>query len=75
MDFLDHGLQSTLVVGQSKNLFNFPIVQRQMQEVFSTDDTLKDFTLNRFWFEEDKVFVNFSVRTRVGEVLELTTQI
>lgn len=75
LDFLNHGLQSSLLVGQSKNLFNFPVVQRQLQETFATDDTLKDFTLDKFWFEEDRVFISFSVRTRVGEVLELTTQI
>ena len=75
LDFLDHGLQASLVIGQSKSLFNFPVVERQMQDIFKNDDTLKDFRLTGYEIKEDNVFINFTVTTRLDEVRQLETQI
>lgn len=75
LDFLDHGLQTSLIVGQSKSLFNYPIVERQLQETFKNDDSLKNFTLTSFRFDQDNVFVEFTVETRLGEVLQLTANL
>ena len=75
LDFLEHGLQSSLIVGQSKSLFNFPVVERQMKETFKNDDSLKDFTLTGFRFEEDCVYVDFVVTSRLDEVKEIELEL
>lgn len=75
LDFLSHGLQTSLIVGQSRNLFNFPVIERQMKETFKNDDTLKNFTLTGYRFDQDNVFIEFTVQTRLGEVRQLELNI
>lgn len=75
LDFLDHGLQAALIVGQTKSLFNFPVVERQLQETFKADDTLKNFTLTKFEFDQDNVLVEFTIETRLNETMQLTAQL
>lgn len=74
-DFPDHGLQSSLAVGQSRSLMNFPVINRQMTETFSNDDTLKNFQMIKLYFEQDNLFIDFEVTTRLGEIQKLTMQI
>lgn len=73
LDFLNHGLQSNLIVGQNKSLFNFPIVERQMQDTFANDDTLKNFRLTQFRFEQDSIYIEFEVENRLNEVMQLNS--
>lgn len=72
LDFLNNGLQSNLIVGQNKSLFNFPIVERQMQDTFRNDDTLKNFVLKQFKFQEDNVYIEFQIENRLNEIMELS---
>ncbi len=75
LDFLSHGLQGSLVIGQNRSLLNFPLVNRQLTDTFKNDDTLKNFNLTKFYFEEDNLFVDFEVSNRLGEVQQLTIQL
>lgn len=75
LDFIDHGLQAALIIGQSKSVLNFPIVERQLQETFRNDDTLKNFTMTDFKFDQDNVLVQFTIETRLNEVLQLTAEL
>lgn len=74
-DFPTHGLQSSVVVGGSRAGMNFPMIQRQMSETFATDDSLKNFTITSMNFDQDNLYVNFSVANRLGETQELTVQV
>lgn len=68
----NNGLQSNLVVGSNRALFNFPIIVRQMSQTFSNDDTLKNFKINSIDRKEDNLLIDFVVQTRLGEVISDT---
>lgn len=67
-DFPELGLQSTVIVGSNRALMNFPIINRQLIETFSSDDTLKQFTVLLLKTVEDNVSIDFEVFTRLNEV-------
>jgi hypothetical protein len=64
------GLQSTLVAGSNKAVFNFPIIVRQMSQTFAKDDTLKNFTINDIKIDQDNLFLTYSVQTRLDETIQ-----
>lgn len=74
-DFPNRGLQSALIVGQSKSLMNFPVIVRQLTENFENDDTLKNFTVEQIYIDQDNLFIDFSVQNRLNEVMEVTGQL
>lgn len=68
----NNGLQSNLVAGSNRALFNFPVIIRQMSQTFANDDTLKDFKINSIQRDQDNIFIDFVVYNRVGEVISQT---
>lgn len=62
------GLQSTLVVGSNRAMFNFPVIIRQMNETFAGDDTLKNFNINGISADQDNLKIEYSVHSRLDEV-------
>lgn len=74
-DYPELGLQSQLMVGSNRTSLNFPIIERDLRNVFSTDDTLKDFQLTSLTKDQDNVLIDFQVYTRLNELQELTTTI
>jgi len=73
VDFLNHGLQGSLVIGQNRSLLNFPVLNRQLVETFKNDDTLKNFNLTKMYFVEDNLYIDFEISSRLDEVQQLTT--
>lgn len=69
-DYPDEGLQSSVIVGGNRAVLNFPIIIRQMTETFNTDDSLKNFTITNMSVQEDNVFVNYEVQTRLNETYD-----
>lgn len=65
----NQGVQSAIVVGGSKASLNFPIINRQIIETFNTDDSLKNFTINKIEVERDNLLIDYQVETRLGETL------
>lgn len=63
------GLQRSVLLGVSKSNFNIPILTRQLTETFKTDDSMKNFTINDVKFNQDMVEIQYSVQTRLGEVI------
>lgn len=61
------GLQSNLVVGGNRALLNFPIIIRQLSEVFATDDTLQNFNVQNIEFQQDNLTASYEVETRLSE--------
>ena len=58
-----------LIIGQSRASLNFPIITRQLNQTIATDDSLKNFTINSVTYDQDNLYVDFTVQTRLGEVL------
>jgi hypothetical protein len=66
----DHGLQANVIAGGNKAIFNFPVITRQMSASFSNDDTLKNFTINNLSIDQDNLACDYTVATRIGEVIQ-----
>lgn len=64
------GLQREIIMGGTRASMNFPIIQRQLASAFSTDDTLKDFTITSVDIDQDNLIMNFQVTTRLNEVTD-----
>jgi hypothetical protein len=64
------GVQREVVVGGSRASLNFPIIQRQMAAAFATDDTLKNFTVLNLSVNQDQLFLEYQVQTRLNEIIE-----
>jgi hypothetical protein len=74
-DFPTHGLQSTVIIGGTRAGMNFPLISRQMAETFSNDDSLKNFAISSISIDEDNLYVNFTISTRLGETKDLKVQL
>lgn len=74
-DFRTEGLQTSLVIGGTRNTLNFPVIVRQLTDTFSTDDTLKNFQVTNIQPVGNQLQISYTVRTRLGEILQLTGSI
>lgn len=68
-DYPTLGLQSAVAIGGTRSALNFPIIIRQLTQVFSSDDTLKNFKVNQIKIEQDNLLVDFTVMTRLNEIV------
>lgn len=68
-DFPNTGLQTQLLVGQTQAALNFPVITRQLNANFATDDSLKNFTVTAIRYDQDNLYVDFTVTSRLGEVM------
>lgn len=64
------GLQSAMLVGTNSASLNYPVVNRQMRQTFATDDTLKGFNIISIEQQQDNLFINYKVYTRLNEIVE-----
>lgn len=64
------GIQKEIVVGVNRASFNFPIINRQLRETFSTDDSLKNFSVIGLKLEEDNLQIDYQVETRLGDLIQ-----
>jgi len=69
-EFPELGITEELVVGTNASSLAFPIIQRQLNQLFSTDDTLLDFSVVNTAFVDDAVFITFSVNTFRGSLIK-----
>lgn len=68
-DYPELGLQTAVAVGGTRAVLNFPIIIRQLTQTFSSDDTLKNFKVNEIKADQDNLFVNYDVMTRLNEII------
>lgn len=66
-EYPHQGLQSSIVIGSNKGTLNFPIITRQMTDVFQTDDSLRDFTIQSIKVDQDSLLIDYVVQTRLNE--------
>ena len=62
------GVQRAAIIGVNRNTLNFPIITRQLIETFNSDDTLKDFQVVNLKIDQDNLFIEIKVSTRLNEV-------
>jgi hypothetical protein len=74
-DFRSSGLQSTLIIGGNRGTLNFPIISRQLQDTIATDDTLINFSITSISTVNTTLNIVYQIQTRLGEVLELESQL
>lgn len=63
------GLQTAVAVGGNRALLNFPIIIRQLNEVFAGDDTLKNFKVINITIDQDNLVCDYTVQTRLDETI------
>lgn len=71
-EYRDLGIQQSVAVGTTRGSLQFPAIFRQLVQVFSTDDSLKDFKLINLRFDQDALKLDFQINTRLDEVLNQT---
>lgn len=72
-EFLEFGLSN--FVGGNVASLGFGSITRQLQKNFSSDDSLIDFTVTNVKLKEDSLFLEYSVSSRLDEMIKSSTQI
>lgn len=68
-EFSTNGIQTALAVGSNYASFAYPTLFRQLYDTFRSDDTLKSFKVLKLETQQDAIFLEFEVETRMGEFL------
>jgi len=63
------GLQTSVAVGTNRALLNFPVIMRQMNSTFASDDSMKEFSISKVGLDQDNVTITWQVKSRLGEVI------
>lgn len=63
-DGLDKGL-----LGSNLNSVQYPVMIRQISELFSKDDLFKSVGISNIFREQDMIFATITAQTRIGDVL------
>jgi hypothetical protein len=71
-DYPQIGLNKKFIVGTNRNALSYPTIIRQMGESFSTDDTIKSFSIDNIRRESDALYLDFSVASRIGETQQIS---
>ena len=74
-EFPEDGIQSSIVSGSNRNQIAYPILMRQYYNTFRKDDTLKSLTITNIQLLTDSLVVEFSIETRLSEVVETNVSI
>lgn len=69
------GYNESLVTGNTQGTVSLPILQRQLLNIFNTDDSLSSFKISRIEFEQDALFLDFEINTTRGVALSKTAKI
>lgn len=69
------GYDESLAVGTSRGAVNFNILQRQLINIFNTDDSFANFQITNISFKDDGVYLEFKINTVRGEILNKTLTI
>ena len=74
-EFPTSGINPKLIVGSNISSLNYPILFRQLTQVFKTDDTIKSFSIVNINRIQDAVFINFSVESQLGSVENISLEV
>lgn len=62
-EYSDLGLSKDLQVGSTLGLVSVPFITRELKEMFSTDDTMLDFSVTEIDIEGTAIKISYEVRT------------
>lgn len=68
--FIENGIQSSLVIGSNRNSIPFNILLRQLYSTFQSDDTLKSLRIINIDNIDNRIELSLEVETRISEVVE-----
>lgn len=74
-EFPTLGVDESLVVGSNRGNLTTPIIQRDLLNVFNTDDSFKDFKITSISFEQDSFLMSFTVKTVRGDLIDTSANI
>jgi len=66
-EFRNSGLDLKNIIGVSLGALAYPTIVRQLTELFSSDDTIKSFLINKMKRETDALFIEFTVESKLSE--------
>lgn len=68
-EFPKLGYNESLVTGSNKGTISLPILQRQILNIFRTDDSFTNYKITKIEWVDDAFFLEFEINTVRGEVL------
>lgn len=74
-EFETDGIQTNLILGENRHSVAYPVLFRQLYQTFRKDDTLTALSITNIANKKDALFIEFTVRTRLGEEIEKTIQL
>lgn len=74
-EFPTSGINPKLIVGSNISSLNYPILFRQLTQVFKTDDTIKSFSIININRIQDATFINFNVESQLGTVENISLEV
>lgn len=72
-EFVQDGLNKKLAAGQNINSVSYPILIRQLTELFNGDDTISSWSVINIDRVQDGVFVEMEIKSKSGELFNLDT--
>lgn len=69
-EFLEDGIQASLVNGSNRNSIPYQILLRQLYSTFQKDDTLKSLRIIDIENKSDYLIITLEVETRISEVIQ-----
>ena len=66
-DFPNEGLKTDIIVGSNINSAAYPIIFRQLSQLFFEEDSIKSFSLKDIQQEQDNLSLAFNIETKLGE--------
>lgn len=68
-EFPGLGLDASVWKGTNISKINFPLINREMQGIFATDDLFKDFKVRSIKYVDGDLFIEYEVGTKRGLVV------
>lgn len=69
-EFIEDGIQSSLIIGSNKNSLPYQILLRQLYSTFQKDDTLKSLRIVELKSLQDSLTLTLEVETRINEIIQ-----
>jgi hypothetical protein len=57
------------LIGSNINSMQFPVLFRQLSDLFTTDDTLSGFAVTDIKVEKDSTYINYEINTKYNETI------
>ena len=73
-EFPNIGFNESLVTGTTRGTIGLPVLQRQLLNIFRTDDTFTDYKITNLEFNKDAFILEFEINTVRGKALSKTVK-